>query len=239
MFDFNYNPIGKTLAEVAKETKPDHYNGYSVFELVDQKDIKYGKHVASSYSVQAILDKYPEYSDYVVKKTNGYYGTTVLRVMRKQNKSRLTTDNPTNNTQQMLNYAYDKDGRVFLRYGSGEEDIDLCDYIAQEATTIHCHPSPEDVLEGACLDCDCPLAILHVVATQAAELRARLKEYEDCEERQSPKTPNNVSLTDYKFSYDCPSCGTNHTNEYCGTISKLPYCSICGQKLSWESETND
>lgn len=34
MFDFNYNPIGKTLAEVAKETKPDHYSGYTESKLV-------------------------------------------------------------------------------------------------------------------------------------------------------------------------------------------------------------
>lgn len=86
MFDFNYNPIGKTLAEVAKETKPDHYNGYSVFVLGNPKDTPCGKEIATSYSVQAILDKYPEYSEYVVKKTNDYYGTTVLRVMKKRNK---------------------------------------------------------------------------------------------------------------------------------------------------------
>lgn len=82
---------------------------------------------------------------------------------------RLTTDDPTNNTQTMLNYAYAKDGRVFLRYGDGEEDIDLCEYISREAAGKHCRPTPEEIMEGACLECDCPLAILYVVATQAAE----------------------------------------------------------------------
>ncbi len=102
---------------------------------------------------------------------------------------RLTTDNPTNNTQRMLNYAYDKDGRVFLSYGNGEEDIDLCDYISQEAADKGCHYTPEEVMEGACVECDCPLAILYCVAVQAAELRGRLKEYEDHTERQIPKPP--------------------------------------------------
>lgn len=97
---------------------------------------------------------------------------------------RLTTDKPTNNTQTMLNYAYAKDGRVILRYGNGEEDIDLCDYIALEAADKCCRPTADEVMDGACMECDCPLAILYVVSIQAAELRERLKEYEDAEDEQ-------------------------------------------------------
>lgn len=92
---------------------------------------------------------------------------------------RLTTDNPTNNTQTMLNYAYAKDGRVFLRYGNGKEDIDLCEYVAETATENYCKHTPEEIMDGACMECDCPFAILYTVATQAAELREKLKEYED------------------------------------------------------------
>lgn len=95
MFDFNYNPIGKTLAEVAKETKPDHYNGYSVFVLENPKDTTGGKEIATAYSVKAILEKHPEYSDYIVKKTNDFCGTTVLRVMKKQNKGAKNNMNMT------------------------------------------------------------------------------------------------------------------------------------------------
>lgn len=94
-------------------------------------------------------------------------------------RKRLTTDSPNGNCETMMNYAYAKDNRVILRYGDGEEDIDLCEYIAKEAKEIGCNLSSDDVMEGACIECDCPLAILYVVATQAAELRGRLKEIED------------------------------------------------------------
>lgn len=95
---------------------------------------------------------------------------------------RLTTDTPQNNTETMLNFAYAKDGRVLLRYGNGRQDIDLCEYIAQETADKGCHLTPEEVMEGVCMECDCNLAILYWVAVQAAELRERLKMYEDGKE---------------------------------------------------------
>lgn len=97
---------------------------------------------------------------------------------------RLTTDTPNSCVETMLNYAFDKNNRVILRYGNGEENIDLCDYIAKEAEEKGCKLTPEQVMDGSCMECDCPLAILYYVATQAAELRARLKRYEDQEEKQ-------------------------------------------------------
>ena len=88
--------------------------------------------------------------------------------------NRLTTDNPQTNTEHMLNYAYAKDGRVVLRFGAEEPNIDLCEYMAKVAGK-QC---------GVQLTPDgCPLGILYVVATQAAELRARLKDIEDSEEK--------------------------------------------------------
>lgn len=93
--------------------------------------------------------------------------------------TRLTTDEPKNNTETMLNYAYAKDEKAFLRYGNGEENIDLCEYISQQANEKGCDYSVDDVMEGACMECDCELAILYTVAVQAAELRGRLKLYED------------------------------------------------------------
>ncbi len=100
-------------------------------------------------------------------------------------RKRLTTDSPNGNFETMMNYAYAKDNRVILRYGDGEEDIDLCEYIAKEAKEIGCNLSSDDIMEGSCIECDCPLAILYVVATQAAELRGRLKEIEDKNEIKS------------------------------------------------------
>ena len=92
---------------------------------------------------------------------------------------RSTTDNPQSNTETMLNYAYAKDERVCLRYGNGKDDIDLCDYIAEEAKD--CCLSPQDVMDGSCFECgcECSLGILYVLAVQAAELRERLKDFED------------------------------------------------------------
>ena len=73
--------LGKTLDVIAEETEPDYYGGYSVFILYDENDPN-GREVAMSYSVQAILKEHPELSDFVVKKTNDFYGTRVLRVLK-------------------------------------------------------------------------------------------------------------------------------------------------------------
>ena len=78
---FGYNPIGKTLLEVARDCSL-HYNGYSVFVLQDENDTT-GKHLDEDFSVRLILKKHPEYADYKVKFENDFFGTTVLRVIRK------------------------------------------------------------------------------------------------------------------------------------------------------------
>lgn len=92
---------------------------------------------------------------------------------------RLTTDNPQNNIETLLNYAYAKDRRAILRHADGQNDVDLCEYIAKQAKKAGCDLTAEDVMEGACMECDCPLSLLYNVATQAAETRERLKRYED------------------------------------------------------------
>ena len=101
---------------------------------------------------------------------------------------RMTTDTvrndasggPTGNVTRMLNYAYAEDGRVKLLYAGGAEEADLCEYVARCAKQYDdCAIYPCDVQDGACLECDCPVAILNIVAIQAAELRARLMMIED------------------------------------------------------------
>ena len=94
---------------------------------------------------------------------------------------RFTTDNPQTNVERMLNYAYVKDRDVILRYADGKNDIDLCEYMAEKAKEEWCHNFPGDIRDGACfeLGCECDLTPLYVAATQAAELRERLKAYED------------------------------------------------------------
>lgn len=92
---------------------------------------------------------------------------------------RLTTDNPETNLQALLNYAYAKDKAVHLALGNGEDNIPLDEYIAHEACQRGCQTTTTEVMEGGCMECDCPIAILNAVAIQAAELRGRLKLIED------------------------------------------------------------
>lgn len=77
----NYNCIGKTLSEIAKETPISFSGGYSVFLLQDETDTT-GKEIDMSYSVMAILKKHPEIANYKVKLENDFYGMTVLRVTK-------------------------------------------------------------------------------------------------------------------------------------------------------------
>ena len=82
----------------------------------------------------------------------------------------------------MLNYAYAKDGRVVLRFGAEEPNIDLCEYMAKVAgKQCGVQLTPDDFMEGACFECDngCPLGILYVVALQAAALSAHVTDIED------------------------------------------------------------
>lgn len=92
---------------------------------------------------------------------------------------RLTTDNPSDNLSTLLNYAYAKDLAVHLVFGNDEDHILLAEYIAHEARERGCPTTAEAVMEGGCMECDCPIAILNAVSIQAAELRGRLKMIED------------------------------------------------------------
>ena len=92
---------------------------------------------------------------------------------------RLTTDSPINNVESMLNFAYVKDKEVYLRYANGEEEKRLAEYIAELATAKGCECTAEDVSNEICGECDCEVAILNILAIQAAELRHRLAELED------------------------------------------------------------
>ncbi len=92
---------------------------------------------------------------------------------------RLTTDMPSTNLETMLNYAYDKNGEVYLRYADGEPDVSLCEYVSKLANARCCEATPSEVMEGKCLHCDCETGILNIIAIQAAELRHRLTELEN------------------------------------------------------------
>lgn len=93
---------------------------------------------------------------------------------------RLTTDNPKGNFERLMNYAYTKNGRVFLLYAGGKYDVDLCEYVSDLAKAKGYDFSPEFIMkDGLFENCDDDFAILYYCAIQAAELRTRLKMYED------------------------------------------------------------
>lgn len=93
---------------------------------------------------------------------------------------RLTTDNPKGNFERLMNYAYAKNNRTHLSYAGGKYDVDLCEYVSDLAKAKGYDFSPEFIMEDGLFDnCDDDFAILYYCAVQAAELRARLKLYED------------------------------------------------------------
>lgn len=98
------------------------------------------------------------------------------------NNKRLTTDMPRGNVACMLNNIYAKDGRVIINFTEdNRKDVDLCEYIAEKCK---CGYSAKDIIELGCGDCQlCPYGTMYAACIQAAELRERLKQYEDKEEQ--------------------------------------------------------
>ena len=93
---------------------------------------------------------------------------------------RLTTDNPQGNFEKLMNFAYTKHNRVHLSYADGKEDIDLCEYVSKLAKAKGFDFSPDFIMEDGLFDnYDDDFAVLYYLAVQAAELRSRLKLYED------------------------------------------------------------
>lgn len=96
--------------------------------------------------------------------------------------NRLTTDTPHGYLETMMNFAYAKNGEVWLRGADDGKDAELCAYIAKRAFYLElCGITNKDDVIEACgaADCFCELGALFAAATQAAVLRARLAAYED------------------------------------------------------------
>lgn len=97
--------------------------------------------------------------------------------------NRLTTDTPHGNFETMMNFAYAKNGEVWIRGAGGDGgDMKLNEYIFDvlQGDKYYCEVDRPDDIPEFCLDaCFCELGALFAAATQAAELRARLAAYED------------------------------------------------------------
>jgi hypothetical protein len=92
---------------------------------------------------------------------------------------RLTTDNPQNNFEALMNYCYAKDGFATLRYAGGDEDIPLHEYTARCCSERGCVMTADEILEDGLMGCDCPHAVMYHLGSQATENNGRLKKYED------------------------------------------------------------
>ena len=97
----------------------------------------------------------------------------------KQGLRRLTTDSPQGNLDGILNYAYVDDKQVCFDYADGTAGIHMTEYLANLAYAKGCAVTAEGILNGACAECDCEVAVLNALGIQAAELRARLMMLED------------------------------------------------------------
>jgi hypothetical protein len=90
----------------------------------------------------------------------------------------MTTDTPQTNFDSVMNYCYADEMVAKLRWADGEESVPLNDYTAKCCCEKGCKTDGEEILENG-LECDCPIAIMYYLGTQAAENRAHLKKYED------------------------------------------------------------
>jgi hypothetical protein len=95
---------------------------------------------------------------------------------------RFITDEPEGMFEGCLNMAFSKNKEVYLRgIGEGGEDVSLVNYCKKECKE-RCDRDLDDVpveVFAEYMDCECSIAILHSLAIGSAELRGRLKKYED------------------------------------------------------------
>lgn len=104
----------------------------------------------------------------------------------------LVTDNPQNNTENMLNLVFVKDKEVWVRYG-GEDGQDcpltsfcmrLCnEYSECLYSSLSFYENEDlDTIGDVLMDCSadgCPIGTIYFAMIQAAELRERLRLYEN------------------------------------------------------------
>lgn len=102
---------------------------------------------------------------------------------------RLTADNPEDNYDKIMNFAFDIDSTTYLRNDGAREFVSLNEWAVLACLGCHCGdrigelhgdgiPNAEC---GACAPAceECPEHLIYTLAIQAASLRERLKQYED------------------------------------------------------------
>ena len=150
---------------------------------------------------------------------------------------RLVNDDPQTNTEVMFNLAYVKDKEVWIRGGGDDgEDCALIDFTNRMCASHDClfDITPNEIDEedidntgDRLLECSmsgCPIGTAYFIAIQAAELRERLRTYE---EKDTPVFPKKrINNRGFQYYY-CGKCG-----------HQLPAgcpkrCDNCGQAVKW------
>ena len=167
---------------------------------------------------------------------------------------RLTTDNPSDNFETMLNFVYGKDGFAHIRHDGENADVPLTEWARKQCSKEYCIELPErpEDIDAEICDCamrfpDCPVALAYCFASQAVHMRSRLKMYEDiffAEDgtelvsldglREMIKARDNPPLTlDWRGSY-CPVCDSEYpggcdTCFYSSRREELEPCKSCAK----------
>lgn len=147
---------------------------------------------------------------------------------------RLTTDNPTNSMEAALNLFYAKDGEAWvLRGGPAPDypDVTLLDYMRQIIQEHVPRAAPTENGEELANQLDAWLfdgtenieglvAMFYTIGWAFAELRARLKYYEDIEAQ------GRLRILQHAVGATCGSCGNWNRlpGENVGTCSVRPFC---------------
>lgn len=98
--------------------------------------------------------------------------------------NRLTTDNPQNNFETMMNLVYAKDGWQHIRHG--DTDMKTTDFCLELCKARECEPfekcetdEEKDECLCSCLFDGCPIATVYAALCGYGHTRNRLKMYED------------------------------------------------------------
>lgn len=102
---------------------------------------------------------------------------------------RLTTNNPQNNFETMLNMVYGKDGWGYIRHGDGgvkitDFCIDLCwvnGCVSTSESLIEASDEKKDEFLFECAFQGCPVASVYAALCGYCHCRSRLKMYEDAD----------------------------------------------------------
>lgn len=99
--------------------------------------------------------------------------------------NRLTTDNPQNNFETMMNMVYGKDGWQYIRHGEkGMPTTEFClvlcaDHGCQVPESATNSPEATDEWLCECVFEGCPVATVYAALCGFGHVRDRLKKYED------------------------------------------------------------